>query len=453
MKIVIAGCGKIGTAILKRLVKEDHDIVVMDHNPDIIANVMESYDVMGICTSSTDCASLRDANVGDAELFIATTDSDEHNMLSCLFAKRMGAKYTVARIRDKANNNENLKFIKDQLDISMVINPEILMAKSIHRMLRVPAAVKVESFARGRFEVTELNLKEDNILVGKKVSRLRSVENVPFLVCAVLRDKETIIPNGEFVLQTGDRIGIIAEPSDMQKLLAKFNLVNKSAKNIYIAGASRIAEYLSGELAQFGNDVTVIERNEDRCNEFRDLSPRSVSVICGDATNHDILLEEGIDKADGFISLLKRDEENILTSFFAASREVPVVITKVNSDGFEDTTQRLGLERIVSTKDVTADLIIQYARALRNTVGSKIDTLYSLMDSSAEALEFIVSKNFEKLNVPIKELALQDGVLVAGIIRNNKNIIPGGNDVILEGDRVIVISSGKKLLDLSEILK
>ncbi|MDO4815078.1 MAG: Trk system potassium transporter TrkA [Bacillota bacterium] len=452
MKIIICGCGKIGKSILESLVREGHEITVIDTEPSVISSVTEIYDVMGICASCTSCDALSRASVQSAGLFVAATSSDEVNMLACFLAGRMGAEHTVARIGNKENNIDNLDFIKRELGLSMIINPDLLTAQTIYNILKFPSAVKSETFTRRRFEMAELTVKSDSILNGAVLYYLRSRLNIPFLVCCVLRENKAYIPKGDFTLQAGDRIGLLAAPDDMHKVLKYIGILQKRAKDVMVLGGSRIAVYLAKELTRSGNNVTIIEKNQSRCNELCAALPQAVNIICGDGTRHALLSEEGLDRTDAFVSLTGMDEENILSSYCALDRKVPKIITKANQDGFGDISEKLGLDCIVSPRRITADIVTQYARALQNSQGSKIETLYRLMNGAVEALEFAVSPDFSRLNTPIKDLNIKPGILLAGIIRGSKTIIPAGNDVILPGDNVIVIAANQKLCDLSEIM-
>lgn len=453
MKIVIAGCGKIGRNILQNLVYENHEITAIDNNLEVIQSITDNYDVMGICASATHYKTLSDAAVGSAELFIATTDSDELNMLSCFLAKRMGAKHTVARIRGQEYSTENLDFLKNQLELSMIINPELLTAQAIHNIIKFPSAVKSETFTRDRFEMVEIVVRQDSVFDDTQLIDLRKKLRAEFLVCAVLREKKTYIPKGSFEIKQGDRIGIIATPDEMQKLLKNIGMLQKRSTDVMILGASKISLYLSALLTHNGNVVKIIEKDEARCKEICGILPRGASIICGDGTHHSLLTEEGLDHADAFIALTGMDEENILSAYFAESKEVPKVITKVNQDGHDDICEKLSLDCVVSPKRITADVVTQYARALQNSMGSKVETLYSLMNGTVEALEFDVSPDFKHSGIALRDLKLKDDILITGIIRGDKTIIPGGLDCIRPHDRVIVIAAGQKLYDLSDVMQ
>ena len=451
MNIIIVGCGKIGTTILSSLLAEGHDIVAVDSNPDVISEISNIYDSMYVCGSGTDCDTLTEAGVANAELFVAVTGSDELNMLSCFIAKKMGAKHTIARIRNPEYNYKSLGFLRQQLDLSTSINPDLLAAEELFQVLKLPSAVKVEYFSHRNFELLELRLKENSPLCGARLSELRKKYEAKFLICVVQRGEEVYIPDGSFQLQAGDRIGLTAAPSEVQKLLKMMGILQKQARDVMILGASRMGYYLARMLLASGTNVKIIDRDHQRCQEISEKLPGAV-VICGDGAQQELLLEEGICSMDAFISLTGMDEENILISFFASSQGVPKVISKVNRDELRFIAEKLGLDTLISSRSVSSNVLSRYARALQNSLGSNVETLYKLMDGRAEALEFRVQADFPMTNVPLKDMRLKSGILIAGIIRNRKTIIPSGVDVIQSGDRVIVLSAASGMHDLSDIL-
>lgn len=451
MNIIVVGCGKIGRTIIACLVEEGHDVIAVDSDRKILTEVTNVYDVMGVCGNGADCETLESADVDKAELLIATTASDELNMLSCFMAKRMGAKHTIARIRNPEYNDRSLGFMRQQLDISMAINPEMLAAQDLFNILKLPAAVKVETFSRRTFEMIEVRLKNDTVLDGMKLWEMRQKFREKFLVCVVQRGENVFIPDGNFVLRGGDRIGLTASRAELQKLLKNLDLLQKQAKNIMILGGSRTAFYLAKMLTASGSNVKIIEQDEQICKELCLAIPKAV-VIRGDGGHQELLLEEGLASLDAFVSLTGIDEENILMSIFAMSHNVPKVIAKVSRDEMEPMAEKLGLDCVVSPRDIVSDVVVRYARALENSMGSRVETLYHLMDGKAEAQEFKVVSNSGITNIPLKELNIKKNILIAGIIRERIPIIPTGDDRILTGDRVIVVSERNRLQDLSDIV-
>lgn len=452
MKILVVGCGKIGTAIISSLLHEGHEVVAIDNNPSVMSELNNLYDIMSVCGNGADCDTLSEAGVQNARLVVAVTDSDELNMLCCFLARRMGAHHTIARIRNPEYNDQSLSFMRTELHLSMPINPELDTAKEIYNILKLPAAVNIEKFSGRNFEIAELLLKEDSPLNGMYIYDVRRKFPGRYLICVVGREDNVFIPDGNFILKSGDRIGITAPVTQMPKLLKNLGLAKKSAKNIMILGASKTAYYLAKMLSSGNNNVKIIELNRNKCEEFCEALP-STMIVHGDGADQELLLEEGIRDMDAFVSLTGMDEENILISIFASLQKVPKVISKVNRDSLAIMAEKLGLETILSPRKIVSDILSSYARALENSEGSKVETLYKIMDDKAEALEFNVQSDFAYKEKTLKELNLKKNILVAGIIRGKKNIIPSGEDFILPGDKVIVIAAGHRLNDLSDIIK
>lgn len=453
MNIIIVGCGKIGCSIIESLVREGNDVVAIDDDPSVVEEVGNIYDVMCVCGNGADTETLEEAGVAKSDLFVAVTNSDELNMLACFVAEKMGAKHTIARIRKPEYNDKSLDFLSKQLNLTVSVNPEWMAAKELFNILKLPAAVNVENFSGGNLEMVEIRLKQESILDGLSLIELRRKYKAQFLVCAVQRGESVFIPDGNFVLKSGDRIGITATSSEIQKLLKMLNLIQKSAKSVMILGASRIAYYLAKRLINSGSRVVIIDKDARVCETFAEALPDAV-VICGDGAEQELLLEEGLESTDAFVALTGMDELNILISIFATTQNVPKVITKVNRNELAAMADKLGLESIVSTKKIVSNVLAGYARAMNNSQGSNsIETLYRLMDGGVEALEFNVSKDFVGLRTPLKDLTLKPNILIAGIIRGRKAIIPGGMDEILPGDRVVVIAAGQQYSDLNDIIQ
>ena len=454
MKIIIVGCGKIGSTIIESLEGEGHDITAVDNNQQVIDEISNMYDVMCVCGNAVDYDTLDEAEVSKAELLISVTNSDEINMLICYIAKKMGAAHTVARVRNPEYNDKKLGQVKQYLDLSLTINPELLAAQETFNILKLPAALNIETFSRRNFEMVELLLKEDSHLDGMSLVELRKKYKANFLICVVKRGDEIYIPDGNFVLKCGDRICLAANFSEVQKLLKMLGLSKKHSKNVMILGASTTSYYLAKMLLRSGSDVTIIDKDPARCNHFAQVLPGAV-VINGDGAQQDVLMEEGVANADAFTALTGIDEENILISFFVQSQNGPRVVTKINRTELASMAEKLGLDSIVSPKRAATNVITSYARALQNTLGSNVETMYKLMDGRVEALEFNVQADFKTQHVPIKDMKLKPDVLIAGIIRKRMAFIPTGDDEIIAGDKIIVIakSTDQKMNDLSDILR
>ncbi len=451
MRIILVGCGKIGVALLSALVSEGHDVVAMDIRRDVLDELTNQYDVMCMEGNGADCEALQEAGVDKTELFIAVTGSDELNMLMCFLAKRQGAGHTIARIRNPQYNDKSLSFLRQQLDLSMSVNPELLTAQELHHILKLPAASKVETFSRRNFEMVELRLKQDSPFVGQRLMDLRERFKAKFLICVVQRGSQVIIPRGDFILEGGDRIGLTANRAELWKLLKAAGLAKRQAKNVMILGGSRIAFYLAKMLLGSGSSVSVIDTDRAMCHKFSDMLP-GITTYWGDGTHQELLQEAGIGEQDAFVTLTGMDEENILVAYYARSQRVGQVIAKVNRDEMARMAEQMGLESVISPKDVVVNVVLRYARALASSMGSSIENLYQLMEGKAEALEFIVREDADFTDIPLKELRMKKNVLIGGILRDRKAIIPAGDDVILPGDRVVVIASQHRLNALADIL-
>ena len=395
MRIIIFGCGKIGKTIIESLVDEGHNIVAVDRSKSVVDEVTTMYDVMGLCGNGVDSDTMEEAGVEDAELFIAVTGSDELNMLACFLAKKMGAKYTLARIRNPEYNDESLGIMKQHLDLSVALTPEKLVAKEIYDNLRYPSSVKVESFSNRTIDIVELHIGEDSPFAGITLSELRKNHTESFLVCCVLRDGNVFIPDGNCRLCAGDRIGLTASRSEIHKLLKSIGLPSKHPKNVIIMGGGRISYYLTKMLITAGVNVKIIETDKDTCHDLALALPEA-TIIMGDGMKPEILLEEGIATTDAFIALTGKDETNILTSFFVAGQTLSTIISKINRADLASSAEKMGLECIVSPQQTVSNVVSRYVRALQNSVGSNIETLHRIMDAKAEVLEFKVNEELAK---------------------------------------------------------
>lgn len=450
MKIILFGCGKIGSTIISTLAKEGHEIIAIDKSNVAIEEVTNIYDIMGLCGNGVDCAVMTEAGIESADLFIAVTGSDELNMLSCFLARKLGAKHTIARIRTPEYNDEDLGFLKHELDLSATLNPELLAAHEIFDNLHFPSAIKVETFSNRSLKIIDFLLKENSPFVELSLSQLRQKYNLSFLICRVERNDEIFIPDGNFVLKVGDKVGITATNTDFMKLMKETGLSKKPVKSVMLLGAGKITYYLAKMLVQSGVKVKIIDKDKDRCLEFSNMIPEA-QIIYGDGMNKEVLLEEGLESTDAFIALTGNDEQNILISFTTVNI-VPTVIAKVNHHALATTAEKLGLDRVVSAKSATSSLIARYSRALENSLGSNVEKLYKLADGKTEVLEFNVLPDFKYVHIPLKDMKIKKNILVAGIIRGRKPFIPSGSDMIEPGDKVIVVASGIILGDLTDIM-
>lgn len=452
MKILIVGIGKIGSTLLASLVSEGHDIVAIDASASVLEETANVFDVMSICGNGADSDILEEAGVESADVFIAVTGSDEFNMLACFSAKRMGARHTVARIRKPEYNDRSLDFLRKNLELDLAINPERLCAHELFNLHKFPSAAKIESFSRRQFEMIEIRLKEDSALLGMSLAALRAKYEAKVLIPCVHRGEEVFIPDGSFVLEAGDRIGILATPAELTRFLRELSVFKKRARNVMILGGGSVSQYLADALLSHGASVKLIEKDQKRAAELCEALPKAV-VICADGASQELLLEEGLAGMDAFVALTGMDEENILLSIFASAHGVEKVIAKVNREEFISLAEKLGVDTVVSPKRQVSDLLVRYVRALNNSRGSSVELLYKLMDERVEALEFNAARDARLCDVPLKELPLKKNVLIAGIVRERRALSPTGESVICAGDRVIVIAPAEAhFSDLSDIL-
>ncbi len=450
MRIVIVGCGKVGATLVEQLSSEDHDIVAIDINKDIVDRIADMYDTIGVYGNGASHLVQEEAEVSKADLVIATTGSDELNMLCCLSAKKMGAGNTIARIRNPEYIAQ-LDFLREELGLSMHINPEYATAGEIFRTLRFPSAQKIETFANGMIEIAEVRVAEDSAMNGLELKDFGKIFDVKALVCAVQRADLIFIPDGNFVFKSGDKISLAATPEQAEKIFEKMGSVRKKLRSVIIIGGSRIGFYLAEMLLSTGASVKIIDNDDKRTRYISEELPKA-TVILGDGTDQELLYEEGVGNADALVALTGVDEENVIISMYANFMKVEKVVAKVNRSGMLSLLDNIGLDNIVSPKLITANMIIQYVRAMKNTLGSNVETLYKIARGKAEALEFIARRASDAIGIPLKDLKTKKNLLIAGIIRGNQTIIPNGEDRILMGDRIVVVTTNTKLEDLSDIL-
>ncbi len=452
MRIIIVGCGKIGMTITEQLSLEGHDIAVIDKDSTVIHDVTNNFDVMGVVGNGASYNIQKEAGIHETDVLIAVTDSDELNLLCCLIAKKAGNCSTIARVRNPMYNKE-INFIKEELGLSMAINPEYAAATEAARILRFPSAIKIETFAKGRVELMKFQIPEGSVLDNMTLIDVAHKMQSDVLVCAVERKDEVIIPNGTFTLKSNDIISFVSSPTKARDFFKKIHVETHQVKNAMIVGGSTIAYYLSQQLISMGIDVKIVEQNRERCEELSELLPKAV-IINGDATNQDVLLEEGVAHSEAFVSLTGIDEGNIFLSLFAKKTGNAKIITKINRISFDNIIDTFNLGSIISPKFITAEYIVRYVRAMQNSIGSNnVQTLYNIIENKVEALEFRINDESDIMGVPLEKLNLKDNILIACINHGGQIITPNGQTEIHKGDTVIVITTQKGLQDFKDILK
>lgn len=452
MKIIIVGCGKVGLTLAEQLTLEKHDVVVIDLNYKKLREVTDSIDVMCIEGNGINSEILQEAGIVDADLLIATTDSDEKNVLCCLVAKKAGNCQTIARVRNPEYIKE-IRHIKDELNMAMVLNPDNAAAAEVARLIRYPSSVvKCDTFAKGRVDMLTIEIPEGSVLDGLKIRELRSTVHCNVLICAVERDGEVYIPSGDFILRLGDTISFMGKRSQQMLFFKELKMTTEISRSIMIIGGSNIGYYLAKSLEELPVSVKILDSDAEKCNMLS-ANLDKATIINGDATDKNVLLEEGIEDVDTVLALTGLDEENIMISLYAKSVSNAKVITKINRINFEDVISSLNIGSVVNPKLISADSITRYVRGMVNSRGSSIETLYRIASGKAEALEFTVREDFEGLNVPLMDLKLKPNVLLACIHRQGNLIIPGGQDYLATNDTVIVVTGTTGLNCLNDCLE
>ena len=451
MNIIIIGGGKFGSTLVDFLTKEGHDITLIDTNYKLIENIVAKYDIMGICGNGSNIETLKEAGVAKANILISATQSDEVNVLCALIGKKLGARHTVARVRAPEYSGQ-LVFMRKELGISMMVNPELETAAEISRILRSMHTVKIESFAKGRADLIELHLAADSPFIGLRLWEIYRKFKLKILICAVSRGDDIHIPDGNFMLEAGDCVHITASHTDLSDMFKLLGYEKQRVRSVLIVGGGRIAYYLARDLCESGIRVKIIEISEKRCTELSEKLPKA-TIICGNGTDETLLTEEGIDSFDACISLTGIDEENIIVSLCAKYHKVSYVVSKVNNSSLLKLINKDSIDNAISPKTVSANHVVRYVRSKQGAESSSVQTLYKLVDSKIEAVEFIVGEESACLKTPLRDLKLKHGVLIACIVRAGKAIIPGGDDTIEPNDNVVVVSSDLYLRNLDEILQ
>ncbi len=450
MRIVLIGGGKVGYAIVRQLTREGHDIIVVDSDKNVVEEINNSLDVMAICGNGANLDVLNAAEAASADLLIACTAQDELNILCCIFARKLGCGNTIARVRTPAYA-EQMYYLKDELGLSMTINPELNAAREIFSLLEIPGVLRRDSFPKSRVEIVEIEPKPGSILDGIQLFEFSKRLRCKALVCAVKREGKVIVPDGGFVLKAGDKVSICGTITEIAKILRVTGLKLKKAKNIMLIGGSKVADYLTYLLLKSGSRVKVLESNPDKAAMFAMKYP-DAEVVCADGSSEDVLKSEHAEHMDAIATLTNIDEENLILSMYLSHIGVPQVITKVNRSEYGALMADKGVSRLVSPKKLCADAIVGYVRAMQNTGDSSVLTLHHLVDGRVDALEFDVTASCRHLGVMLKDIKFKPNILVACINRMGKAIVPGGFDSFEEGDTVIVINSADRvILDLNDI--
>ncbi|MBQ8073190.1 MAG: Trk system potassium transporter TrkA [Clostridia bacterium] len=452
MRIILIGAGKVGHILADRLTAEEHDVTVIDRSEEVINRCQDSLDVMCIRGNGANAKTLVEAGVDRADIVIATTAGDETNMLCCLIARRLGAKYTIARIRDP-EFNESQMLLQNEMGIDVAINPERATALEISKLLRYPFAGSIESFARGQVEMVEFRAQQDDIIVGVPMKNLStSIPNIPHVLYTMVeRDGEVIIPSGDFFIEAGDKVYISGNIINITNYFRFLGRNTLKVRSVMVLGGGKITYYLARMIIPVGIHMTIFELDPQKARTLSEQFPKA-DVILGDGTDQDLLEEQGLAQMDAYISLSNRDEENLMTGMYASRCGVPKVIAKNTRTTYADILNRLGLDSILSPQSITCSTILRYVRAREHSKGTEIERLYRLAEGKAEAIEFIARKGDPYIGIPLKDLTMRSGSLVAVIVHQGKVIVPFGNDKIDAGDHVVIISRESGIGDLNEVI-
>ncbi len=450
MKIIIVGIGKLGEYLAKSLVRDNNEVTLIDKDFTTSQDIINNEDVNYVCGNGLDSNVLLEAGVGDADLLISVTNKDEQNVMCSLLGKTMGVKHTIARIRTPEYSN-SINILKEQLGLSMTINPELLTATQIARALSIPSALEATTFLKGRIQMISLKVKKESSLVGSTIHSL-SKKFSGIIVCAVERNGVTIIPKGNTKLQIGDKIHITGSTKNIHDFLDKANLISQKTKKVIICGGSDTSMYLAKILSDMGIGVKIIEINEERCKFLSEKLPK-VLVINGDVSDQYVLHEEGIDNCDAFVTLTSIDEENIICSMFASMNNVPKIITKINHIQLDGVVEKASIDTVITPHKIANNLIVQYVRAMQNSEKSSCEAIYKFDDDIFEMLEFNVKKDFKGIGKKIRDMHIKDGILIVAIARGKSTIFPNGDDEIKEKDAIVVIDNKDSIRDINDILE
>ena len=450
MKIVIAGMGKMGWAVAERLLAEGHDVTAIDSRSERVTQAADALDLMALEGNAADCAVLRGAGVAGADLLLAATNSDEQNLVCCMIGRRLGAAHTVARVRDTVYLQQ-AGFMRESFGLSRLINPDHETAAEISRLLRLPAATRVDVLAHGGLELAECRLEADSPFLGRSLSQLGSSLRLKALVCAVERGGRVSIPKGDFVLQAGDKLSVAAQPAELRAFFKAAGINRRACRSALILGGSRAAIYLAQNLEERGVRVLIIEQDAERCRQLASLLPRA-EIIRGDGAKRELLREAGLGRTDGFVALTGSDEENLILALYAKSCGVSKVIAKVNQEELATLLSDTQVDCFVQPLRLVVEQVVQNVRALQNAQGSSVEELRCIVDGRVEALEFLVSPHSRCLDRPLRELPLRADVLLAAVLRGDNISLPGGQTVLQAGDRVVAVTTQSGLRDLDSIL-
>lgn len=452
MKIIIVGCGKVGYAVAKALAAEQQDVVVIDRSAERIENVTNTVDVMGVVGNGASFKVQSEAGVQNADILIAVTESDEVNLLCCMIARKTGRSHTIARVSDPVYMAE-IPYIKKELGLAMTLNPEAATAGDITRLCKMPAAIEIDTFVKGHVEILKVEIPEGCFLHHQTISDVMRGFREAVLICAVERGDEVIIPQGDFMLLSGDRIAIVGNQKSSADFVKKMGIPGLGrVRSAILVGAGKISEYVAKSMIRQGIHVKVFDSDREKCEHFSVEVPEAV-VIHADASKPEVLSEEGLERADAFATLTPSDELNVLLSLYAKKYSKCKVVTMVNHSNYAGVTKALDIGSVMSLQNITTEYIVQYVRAMQNSQGSNVETLYRIMDNKVDALEFVIGENCPICNIPLQDLHVKQDILVSCINHLGKIEIANGQSVMQEGDTVVVVTTREGLRDIMDMVE
>ena len=450
MKIVIAGAGVVGESLCSELSAEGNDVILIEKEEKILNKIVENYDITGLVGNGASYETLLEAGTDTADIFIAATESDELNIISSIIAKKLGTKFTIARVRNPEYSS-NMQFVREGLGISLMINPEQETAKSIANKLMFPVALSVENFFGQRAGFISIRVQKDNFLNGMQLKELEFSSKDKVIICTVRRGEDVFIPSGDFTILEGDIVHIAGSKEAVHKFYDKIEKSNLKIDSALLVGGGTISHYLIGKLLENKIKVKVIENNKERAEKLSESYPKAI-VIRGDEADQEFLMQEGINNYDSTVILTDSDEENTVITMFVNSITNSKLITKMSRTLLIPMLEKNTRTSAVVPKKVISDMIISVVRSKANMRGSTMSFLYRL-ENQVEFITFEINENSNAIDIPLKDLKIKKGMLIASILRNGKMIFPGGNDVIKCNDSVMVVTTASSIEDFDDILE
>lgn len=453
MNIIVVGIGKVGYAVADRLTQENHDVTVIDTNEDVINDILQDIDVIGIIGNGASSKTLISAGVADSDMVIALTGNDEVNILCCLLANKLGSSSTIARVRNP-EYSDDLHIIKDNLGLTFAVNPEREAASEFLRTLEFPVARNVDMFGHGKVDLLSFTANRSCNLLDKPIKDSFAKIKVPVLACAVERGDDIFIPDGNFIIKENDTVAVLTPKKFAAEFFKKIGFKSADIRNIMIIGGGKISVYLAKLLNNINVNTTIIEKDLPTAMRLSAMLP-NLNIVHGDGTNRSLLLEEGLKEADAFCCLTGIDEENIVLSLFAKSVNPEVkTIAKVNHTLFREVIKTLDIDSIIYPKFTTANIILKHVRAKASgTSKDNVMKITRIINNKVEAIEFQVPEDSNLIGVRIQDLRIRKNILLGTVMRGDKVIIPKGSDVLEPDDRVVVVTTTERLLTLDDILE